>query len=203
YGAIHPRFMITALPPDPSILNGGEITKAEGTCVYEINHMNAFEYYDSLDFIEMSKEENNMTLFTPLIVDLKRRKDYDGIPVVRGNISFTEDGAAIYTGDVDEGSTFVFSVCNYETILSTTRQTVEQVNALSEVNGVLLLPCIVRRMALFGIDPMAELQESRQMLKQNIPYMMGYSGGEICPTSIHEGIPTNRFHNYSLAILIV
>ena len=203
YGEIHPRFMIAALPPDPAILYRGEITRASGTRIYEINHMNVYDYYNSLDFIDVTQEEKSMTLFTPLMVDLKKRSDYDGVPVVRGHISFAEDGAAIYTGEVDEGSTFVFSVCNYETILSTATQTIEGINDLEGINGVLLFPCIVRRMALFGVDPLGELQAAKDIIRPDVPYMMGYSGGEICPTSIRGGVPTNRFHNYSLVILVI
>ena len=74
---------------------------------------------------------------------------------------------------------------------------------MPDVNGVLMFPCIVRRMMTMQINSLTELESVRNMINPVIPFMVGYSGGEICPTLIKNGVPTNRFHNYSLVILVV
>jgi len=94
--------------------------------------------------------------------------------------------------------------CEPDDIVSTTCQKVAQINDLPDVNGALLFPCAVRRMTLLGADqPLIELQSAKEAIGPTIPFMMGYAGGEICPTSVNDGVPTNRFHNYSLVILVV
>jgi hypothetical protein len=52
-------------------------------------------------------------------------------------------------------------------------------------------------------NPLVELQTALSTIRPDIPFMIGYAGGEICPTSIKNGIPANRFHNYSLVALVV
>jgi len=180
----------------------GEITKSSGPFVQEINNINALKYFESIGFISNGALAENF-LFVPFVVDQKKRKDYDGIPVVRGHASFTEDGTAIFRGNVDEGSTFTLLTVGSDDVLSITQQKIEQVNRLPDVNGMLAFPCIVRRMITMQHNPLAELEVAKDTINPDIPFMMGYAGGEICPTSVKNGIPTNQFHNYSLAILVV
>ncbi|MDL2271449.1 FIST C-terminal domain-containing protein [Desulfovibrio sp. OttesenSCG-928-I05] len=202
YGNINPRFLVGTLPEENVLPYKGEVTKATGPFVQEINNMNAYTYFESIGFA------NNGTLaesylFMPFVIDQKKRDDYDGIPVVRGHVSFTDDGTAIFRGDVYEGSTFSLLTCTPEGVLSTTRQAIEHINTLPDINGVLIFPCIVRRLLTQRVHPVIELETAKDAIDPSIPFMAGYSGGEICPTSFKESGPANRFHNYSLVILIV
>jgi len=138
------------------------------------------------------------------MIDLLKREDYDGVPVVRGFASFTEEGAATFYGEVDEGSTFAFLKWNIEDMLSVTRQKITQINEMPNVNGVLSFPCAIRRAVLLGANkPLLEFVTIKETINPEIPYMVGCAGGEICPTSFKDGVPVNRFHNYSLIILII
>lgn len=202
YGNMNPRFFVGTLPENKVMPYKGEITKSNGPFVQEINNMNAYKYFEDIGFASNGALAENF-LFVPFVIDQKKREDYDGIPVVRGHVSFTEDGTAIFRGDVDEGSTFTLLTCDPEDVLSTTRQKIEQINQLPDVNGALFFPCIVRHMLTMRISPLIELETVKDTINPDIPFMMGYAGGEICPTSIRNGIPTNRFHNYSLVILVI
>ena len=197
YGNINPRFMIAALSENNVISSKAEVTKAQGNLVFEINNGNALKYFEDMGFAESVK-------FTPFMIDLLKREDYDGVPVIRGHAAFTEDGTAVFYGDVDEGSTFTMLKCDPADVLATTRRKLEEINALPDVNGVILFPCVVRRATLLGTDkPLSELQSAKEMINPEIPFMMGYAGGEICPTSVRNGIPTNRFHNHTLIALVI
>ena len=197
YGNINPRFIIATLPENNVVSSKAEVTKAAGNCVYKINNDSTFNYFKKLGFTESVK-------YTPFMIDFLKREDYDGIPVIRGHAAFTEDGASIFYGDVDEGSTFIMLKCVPDDILTTTRQKLEEINKMSGVNGVILFPCVVRRATLLGVNKhLMELRSAREMINPEIPFMMGYAGGEICPTSVKDGVPTNRFHNHSLVILVI
>ena len=79
-----------------------------------------------------------------------------------------------------------------------------EINGMPDVNGVLLFPCVIRRAVLLGANkPLLELVTVKETINQEIPFMIGCAGGEICPTSFKDGVPVNRFHNYSLIILII
>jgi hypothetical protein len=180
----------------------GEVTKSNGHFVHEINNMNASQYFESIGFIKEGVPVVKY-LFVPFAIDQKKRADYDGTPVIRVISSFTDDGAAIFHGAVDEGSTFSILTCALEDVLSTTNQAVEKINGLDDVNGVILFSCIVRRIMTMRVNSMMELEAVRNTINPGVPFMMGYSGGEICPTLIREGVPINRYHNYWLVILVI
>ena len=202
YGNISPRFLVGTLPSDKVMPYRGEITKSEGPFVREINNINAYKYFENIGFASNGTLTESF-LFVPFLIDQKKRDDYDGIPVIRGHAGFTEDGTAIFRGDIDEGSTFTLLASDSGDVLSTTRQKVMELNELKDVNGILLFPCMVRRMMTQRIDPLIELKTVRDAIKPGIPFMMAYAGGEICPTSVKNLKPINRFHNYSLVILVV
>ena len=202
YGNLHPRFFVGTLPFDRVMPYKGEITKSAGPFVQEINNISSYKYFEEIGFASNGAFVENY-IMVPFVIDQKERDDYDGIPVVRSHASFTENGTAIFRGAVDQGSTFTLLNCDPEGILATTREKVEEVNQLPDINGVLMISCIARRMMTQRIGPMIDLDIAKDALKPEVPFMIGYAGGEVCPTSVRDRIPTNRFHNYSLIILVV
>jgi hypothetical protein len=195
YGNIDPHFYIVTLPENESISLRAEVTKSKDNVVHEINNINARVFY-----AQSGIPESMITV--PFMIDLKKRTDYDGIPVISANNFFTEDGAAVFSCHVEEGSTFSLANFTIDDVLTTTQQGIKKITGLKDVSGALLFPCVIRRIPLMGIGkPLAELQIAQETLK--IPFMMGYSGGEICPTSVKNSVPTNRFHNYSIIILVL
>ncbi|MCL2817784.1 MAG: FIST C-terminal domain-containing protein [Clostridiales bacterium] len=197
YGNINPRFLVVTFTQNNAVSSKASVTKAAGNCVFEINNDVALKYFEDRGFVESVK-------FTPFMIDFLEREDYDGVPVIRGHAAFTDEGAAVFYGDVDEGAVFTLLTTDADDIVSATRQKVREMNALSGINGALLFSCVVRRVAFLGIDkPLLELQSAKDLIRPEIPFMMGYAGGEICPTSVTGDTVTNRFHNYSLVILVV
>jgi hypothetical protein len=196
YGNVNPRFIIGTLPVDKALPFIGTATKSSGTSVHEINDMNARRYFDGIGTIEKF-------LLVPFAIHQKKRQDYDGIPVIRSMATFAEDGTAIFRGEVDQGSSFTMLACNDNDVLETSRQKAEQIDEMENVAGALLFSCIGRRMATITPNPLAELQLVKDAISPDVPFMMGYAGGEMCPTSMTNGIPVNRFHNHSIIILVV
>jgi hypothetical protein len=203
YGCITPRFILGTLPQNKKIPYRGEITKSDGPFVKEINNISAYRFFESCGIASNSSFSDRQLHFIPFVIEPKKREDDDGTPVVRGVATFIGDGITVFRGNVEEGSTFFMLQSDYRDVLSTIRQKMEEINRLSDINGVLVFPCIVRRMMTMHISPIIELQNAKNAVNPAIPFMAGYAGGEICPTSIRDGIPTNRFHNYSLSVLVV
>ena len=202
YGNINPRFLIGPVPSGNDIPSEGVVTKSKGSCVYEINHIKAYDYFKNLDIKNELTTDDVLILF-PLRVHFKGCKDYDGVPVLRTHAGFVEDGAAIFYGDMPEGSTFSFATPEPEDIISSTLQRVEDVNNMPDVNGVLFFSSGCRRMVIIGINSLIELESAQNALNSQIPFLMGYSGGTMCPTSVANGLPVNRVHAYSLVVLVI
>jgi len=202
YGNISPRFIVGTFPEDSAMPYKGEVTRSCGSLIYEINNMNAYQYFESIGFIEQGVLADNFKL-VPFAIDQKKRADYDGVPVVRGIGYFLEDGTALFRGDVDEGSVFSMLSSGADSVLSATRERIEEINELTGVNGVLMFPCVGRHIMTTGNTPLIELETVMETMRPGIPFMVSYAGGEICPTLVKDGIPSNRYHNYSLVILVV
>lgn len=202
YGNISPRFIVGTLPLDKAMPYKCTVTKSAGPFVYEINDKNAYQYFEDIGLAHNAALTDNY-LFVPFVIDQKNRQDYDNIPVIRAHASFTSDGVAIFRGEVDEGSTMSMLSANAKDVLETTKEKAEQLIGLDNAAGALLFPCIIRQMITMRPNPIGELELVRNIIGSSLPFMMGYSGGEICPTSIRDGVPVNRFHNHSLIILVV
>ncbi|MCL2741119.1 MAG: FIST C-terminal domain-containing protein [Oscillospiraceae bacterium] len=202
YGAISPRFIVGTFPDGKSMPYKGEITKSCGSVVSEINGVNAYKYFEGIGFTANGDLADSFKL-VPFSIDQRRRGDYDGIPVIRGVAFFAEDGSAVFRGDVDEGSVFSLLTSESSDVLSATGKAVEGLNAMPDVNGALIFPCIGRRIMTISEHPLVELETVAKTIDPGIPYMIGYAGGEICPTLMKGGVPTNRYHNYSVVILVI
>lgn len=201
YGNINPRFLIGSLPESNVLPYQGEVTKADGPFVSEINNINAYKYFEDLGFARDGLPDDSF-LFVPFMIDLKKRADYDGIPVMRVLTTFTEEGTAIFRGNVDQDSIFTLSKCTPADVVSTTVEKINEINAFPDINGVLSFSCIIRRMVL-GSNVLDESDAVKDAINPSIPFMFGYAGGEVCPTSFQNGKAANRFHNYSLVTLII
>jgi hypothetical protein len=203
YGNITPRFLVGTMPQERALPYKSEVTKSNGAYIQEINNINAYQYFESIKLASNGTLNVRATYFIPFVIDQKKREDYDGTPVIRGHAHFTEDGTAVFRGDIDEGSALTLLMVNSDDVLSTTTDVINQLNAMPGINGVLLFSCVVRRMMVMPINPLVELEYARDLIKPDIPFMMGYAGGEICPTSFKSTIPANRFHNFSIIILVL
>jgi len=198
YGNIQPRFFIATLHEIRDLPLRAVVTKSENNIVYEINNTNTREFFTNTLGIP-----NSMLTF-PLLVTSSAFDYDDGVPVVREHNFYTEDGASVFGGKIEEGSVISLLKFDAKSIMSTSHNAIKKINKLPDANGALLFSCITRRMVVMGSDtPLAELQLAKDTIKQDIPFMMGYSGGELCPTSTKDGIPSNRFHDSSMVILVI
>ena len=205
YGDINPRFLIGSIPEEKGMPYTGEITSSTGSRVHEINGMSTYRYFESIGFESNGVSSVNY-LFIPFSISNKTGAGDDGIPVIRILSSYAEDGTAIFHGNVAQGSIFTLLQCESDDVISSAKEMIDRLNVMQDVNGVLLFSCIVRRILTMGDthDEMNfEFESVKNALNPDIPFLMGCAGGEVCPTVIKEGIPTNRYHEYSLVILVV
>ncbi|MCL2500559.1 MAG: FIST C-terminal domain-containing protein [Defluviitaleaceae bacterium] len=201
YGNIRPRFSIGIFSDKNAMPYEGTFTKTDGINVYKINHTNAYEYFEELGLAKDGLP-NNIFYFVPFMVNQIDRKDYDGIPVLRELGLFAPDGTAIFRGNIDEGSTFKLLQGTYDDVMEIAERKFGEAAIQPDINGILIFSCVVRRMLVIQNDSLNELSMAREKMG-DIPFMMGYAGGEICPTSVYNDAATNRFHAYSLITLII
>jgi len=203
YGDLNPRFLIATLPEGNRMPHKGEVTRATANVVYEIGGRAARDYLKDVGFAATEGASTGAFWFVPFLVSERNRKDYDGVPVLRGLDSFTEEGAAVFAATVEEGSFLTLLNMDADGAIAETAAKLGAVRDMPDVNGALVFSCVARHMVLVHKkNPLEELERAKDALA-GAPFLMSYSGGEICPTSIKDGAHVNRYHDYSLVALVL
>jgi hypothetical protein len=200
-GTVNPRFLIATIDDHNKTPYSGEITKSEKNIVSEINGVSTYEYFAGIGLANNGKLDDGLR-FIPILIDFKKRADYDGVPVVRAFVSLTENGDAICRGYMYQNSVFTVINPTAEDVLQSSVELTEKIKAIPDRRATLIFSCVVRRM-MFGAKPLSEATMIAEKLKGDSPFMLAYAGGEICPTSVCEGDVTNRFHNHSIIACIL
>lgn len=196
-GGVSPRFYVAAVSQKRIMPYTGEITRSDENTIYEINDMTAREYFNSIGIFMDGGTVESMR-FIPFLIDLQKSDDYDGVPIVRGLAEFGEHGSVSCRGTMYQNSILSIGICDSEDITETNRALIETVNALPDASLALYIACVVRKYSFAG-DPESIVSAARP----GLPYMLGYSAGEICPTSVKNGKAANRFHNYTLVAMVL
>jgi hypothetical protein len=96
------------------------------------------------------------------------------------------EGAFFFCGEIDSAG-----------IMESARDALGRIQGLKEKNCLLMLPCVTRYIMMTP-KPDEELRLARDTLGGR-PFVLGLSGGEICPVKDRNGIPRNRHHNFSFS----
>lgn len=172
------------------------ITKSEGHRLMEVNDLSMIEYLNSIGLMRGSEVESVHVI--PFLLDYN-----DGSPeVARALLSVDEDGAAICGGKMPQNSTMAIGKSDFNDLLETAGKTVRAALASGKNNGLILVSCAGRHLAL-GADVTAEFDEVERVVAGALPVHMSYSGGEVCPVYDEKaGRYINRYHNFTFTACI-
>ncbi|GHU44111.1 hypothetical protein FACS1894111_10840 [Clostridia bacterium] len=190
YGDIKPKFFYANVDLDKILGSSGVVTKSAGSVLMEVNDRPVIEYFESLGLVNATEHQYAMSSL-PFLVDYK-----DGTPLVsKLFIMLTPEKYAVCGGVVPEGSSITLATENADDILSTTGVSLDELDsALANASGVLVYACISRLLTL-GAKPFLEMNLVEGKIKERVPFLTVYSGGEFCPTQVVESKAANRFHN--------
>jgi hypothetical protein len=200
-GNVNPRFLISTFSDDDKTPFSGEITKSKENIIYEINGVPAYEYFKSIGLAKDGKLDDGLQ-FVPLLIDFKKRADYDGVPIIHAIAHLNENGDAVCRGYMYQNSVFTITNPTMDSVLRSAAEVIEKVKEMPDRQATLIFSCIVRRMTL-GAKPLTEATMVKDTLQGDSPFMFAYAGGEICPTSMRDGKAVNRFHHFSIIACIL
>jgi hypothetical protein len=187
-GAVNPEFVVTSIPERNVYEHKAIITKSEGCVLSEINDMPVLDYMHSLGIVFDQGDQTTL----PLMLDYR-----DGSqPVALAMYAFLDDGSVLCGGPVPQGALISLGEIDSQGILETAYESLDKLLAFTGSSGFLMLPCVTRFVMLAPRqeDEMAGVMER---LEGQLPYVLGYSGGELCPVRTEDGSWRNRFHNYT------
>lgn len=193
-GNVDPEFIITSIPERNIVDGGGIVTESEGCVLKKINDMPLLEYLAKIGIAITN--ENCTTL--PFMVHFEGTKT----PVAIGIYRLYDDGSALFGIQLPVGTSLVLSQIDAPGILETAQTSIEKIMASGKKDGLFMFPCITRFFML-APEQNAELELVGNLLKdKDLPYVLAYSGGEICPVKDSDGKLKNRFHNYTFSSVV-
>ncbi len=194
-GPVQPEFIVSSIPERNISNNRAVITKSEGAILREVNDQPILEYLAKIGLV-INKE--NITT-TPLMLYYADSEE----PVALGFYTLFDDGSVLTGGEMPEGTSFAVGSIDAAGIFESAENGLEKILRLEKRQATLLLPCVTRYIML-SPDQESELRLITEKLDASgKPFMMGYSGGEICPMPGADGKLHNRFHNYTFCACIL
>ncbi|GHU05515.1 hypothetical protein FACS1894205_5630 [Alphaproteobacteria bacterium] len=195
HGAVKPKFFVTSLPDENIGKQKGVITKSDGCVLHEVDGKPLFQYLATLG---MKREDIEAVSSVPFMIDYG-----DGAkPTALNMYAFTPEGHALCGGETPVGATLKIGKVDYKGIMKTAEDTVQRALGESGAGAIIAFPCFMR---LLMITPNSEdeLEKSRVLIGDSVPFLLCYSGGEICPVYDDNGEQFNRFHNltYTIGVL--
>jgi hypothetical protein len=202
YGEICPRFYLATISKDKILEQSAKITTSEGHILKEVNGRPVVKFFEALGLTKASQSAYAMTSL-PFMLDYN-----DGTPPVsRVFIALNEQQEAICAGAMPEEAILYIGIFDKDDVLLTTGKALADALAGSEdAAGILIYSCISRGMTL-GSELLGELELARKLVAGKTPFLMAYSGGEICPTFVARrgadgNAAVNRFHNNTFTLCI-
>ena len=194
-GPVEPKFIVSSLPERNISNNRAIVTDSEGAILRRINDLPVMEYLANIGLV-ITKE--NITT-TPLMVYYDEAKE----PVALGFYTLLEDGSVVTGGEMPVGTSVSVGSIDAKGIFESAEDILKSILKYEDRQATLLLPCITRYIML-APDQESELRLIHKKLSETeSPFVMGYSGGELCPMPDLDGKYRNRFHNYSFCVCIL
>ena len=188
HGPVDPEFIVVSMPTQNIRKNRGQITSSDGCVLKEINGIPPLKYLESLGIVIMKDVPN----VSPLMVYYEGSTE----PVALAVYSVHDDGSFLCGGEMPLGASIAVGEITQDSILSSAGEGVDRVLKTGKKSGAMFFPCVSRYLML-SPNQNVELELVTKKMENIMPFMVAYSGGEICPILNEEGIAKNRFHNYS------
>jgi hypothetical protein len=194
-GLIQPRFILANLPEYNISSVRGIVTKSDGANLIEVNDIPVLEYFKQLG-IELVAENIRAT---PLIVYEKNNTQ----PKALAFYTLEEDGSVMMGGEVPVGASITVGGIDSGTIIDSCKEGLAELLECEGRAAAFIIPCVSRGVMLVP-DQEGEIRLVYETLKDfDLPFVMGYAGGEISPMYDINGNIKNHFHNYTFCACVL
>jgi hypothetical protein len=198
YGDIRPKFYLASISREKLLDKPALVTSSEGHILKEVNGRPVVEYFEGMGLTKASESSYAMTSL-PFMLDYG-----DGTPPVsKVFIGLNEQKHAICAGAMPKGSTLYIGVFDKEDVIFTSRDIIQQALGETDRPSVIIGYSCISRSITLGSDVLGEVDIIRKKIAGRFPFLMAYSGGEMCPTQITPSSAINRFHNNTFILCIL
>ncbi|MCL1916407.1 MAG: FIST C-terminal domain-containing protein [Desulfovibrionaceae bacterium] len=197
YGPVKPRFFVSSVSIKNIHHQKALVTESDGYFIKKVNNLTFIDYLAS---IGVRKETLDTLTTLPFMVDYG-----DGTPPVALAIYSILPEGALCGGEIPSGAGITFTEIDYNSVMDTAADALGQALDYAEkngANGILAIPCMTRSLMIMP-NSEDEMLKTFDAIGRKLPFMLFYSGGEICPLYNKEGVAVNRFHNYTYTLVVL
>ncbi|MDL2236644.1 FIST C-terminal domain-containing protein [Christensenellaceae bacterium OttesenSCG-928-K19] len=194
-GSPNLRFSAIAVSEDRFLEQKAIITKCEGNVIQEINEVSAVKYLESIGLARDGRIDGSFSI--PFAIDA-----HDGKPLaVRNIFEVTPEGYIECGGNVTQNATLSIGSMDVDEIIKTANQMVQEVKDSGKQGGVFFISCATRSFTL-GFNADVEIAAIQERMKDSIPFLFSYSGGEMCPIPDNSGKLVSSLQNSSFIMCV-
>ncbi|MDR0974484.1 MAG: FIST C-terminal domain-containing protein [Ruminococcus sp.] len=195
YGDIKPEFRCTSYRAGTMYQTSGMVEEAEGTYIYKIDGMTAWDYLLEKNITTAETYQNVIT--QPLVLTY-----HDGSVIMRNclNIDF-EKKAIVLSGHALPGAIVDFALITAEDVRNSAVKVADEIAEISKEASVVLIYSCATRLWQLGTNTTDEIDILSDKLTGKA-YSFAYSGGEIYPMIV-DGKYINTFQNNNLCVCVI
>jgi hypothetical protein len=193
YGALAPAFFTASVPVERMMGGSWHITDSEGSLLRAVNDRPVMEYLEDFSLTRSLAEDGALTSLS-LIVEEPGKPPYS-----HTMLAINADGALQCGGWMPCGSEIRLARFEKGAMLSAADALLKTALDDPRRPAAFLVWCCATRAAVLGDDTLAEIRLLRQAAG-DIPFLLAYAGGEICPGVGEGGQVYNQFHNQSFTL---
>ncbi|MDR0948871.1 MAG: FIST C-terminal domain-containing protein [Lachnospiraceae bacterium] len=196
YGDVHPLFYKASISEKRIFDRWFMITEANGNEVISINDRSSLDF---LALIGITKEMVKSAVLTNIVLAIQE-DDLSYFP--RQIINLSEHDTLILGGTVENGTRFRVGGFDKLDMLESAQQATQNAFEHSHEKAFALALSCASRFVLLGSESLDEVHMVREAMA-GMPFMMGYAGGEICPSVRKDGSFYNRFQNGAFVLCVI
>ncbi|MDR0984533.1 MAG: FIST C-terminal domain-containing protein [Ruminococcus sp.] len=196
YGDIQPLFFSASISVKRIFDREFMVTQANGNEVISINDRSSVEFLDLIGITpEMAKSAVLTNLVLAVYVD-------DSTYYPRQIVGFSDNETLILGGTIEAGTRFRVGGFDKTDMLGSANEIVKKAfEHKSEKSFAFILSCASRSM-LLGSESLDEIHMVREVIG-DLPFLMAYAGGEICPLVRDDGSVFSHFQNGAFIICVI
>ncbi len=195
-GPVRPRFAFGSIPSGCIIAQDAVITKSHNTVLMEINNRPVLEFLKELGLYTGNKL-TGAHAYPFNINPGNGQPSYNTI-----TYGMTPEGYLLCGKAVPRGGTMSLIAQDYASVMKTTREVMQAIKDCGSANAVLVFSCHGRSINL-GFEDMAEVELVKETFPGTPPFLLAYSGGEICPVRNNNGEQASRLFSHTLVACIL
>jgi hypothetical protein len=193
HGGFTPAFYTASVTPERVMGGAWRVTDAECGLLRMVNGRPVTDFLASFGLTRSLAQDGALTSLSLIV------QEADKQPYSRTMLTLGADGALICGGVMPQGSQIRLARFEKSTMLSAAERLLQSALNAPKKPAALLVLCCATRAAVLGDDLLAEVHLLRQAAG-DIPFVLAYAGGEICPGIGDGGRVYNQFHNQSFTL---